>query len=98
VLGNLIENGFKYGRSVIMVEFERSEKNIAIHIDDDGHGITEAEREQVLTRGKRLDSIQPGQGIGLAMVNDILSSYRVEMTISKSPLGGARFSVQLPLA
>ena len=98
VLGNLIENGFKYGRSVIVVEFEQAGKMINIHIDDDGQGISESEREQVLTRGKRLDSIQPGQGIGLAMVNDILSSYRLELAISKSPLGGARFTVQLPLA
>ncbi len=96
VLGNLIENAFKYGRSVIMVSFEVNEKTVLVNVDDDGPGLSEQESQQVLTRGKRLDSLQPGQGIGLAMVNDILSSYRLDMSISKSPLGGARFSLALP--
>ncbi|MDX1342912.1 MAG: ATP-binding protein, partial [Reinekea sp.] len=96
VLGNLIENAFKYGRSVIMVSYEANEKTVLVNVDDDGPGLSEQESQQVLTRGKRLDSLQPGQGIGLAMVNDILSSYRLDMSISKSPLGGARFSLALP--
>jgi two-component system sensor histidine kinase PhoQ len=96
VLGNLIENGFKYGRSVISVVFEEQDSFIQVHVDDDGAGVSEEQSKQVLTRGKRLDTMQPGQGIGLAMVNDILSSYRVELGISKSPLGGARFSLKLP--
>lgn len=98
VLGNLIENAYKYGRSVIMVSFETTEDVVHVHVDDDGQGLTEDAREQVLTRGKRLDSLQPGQGIGLAMVADILASYRAPIAISDSPLGGARFSVTLPLA
>lgn len=98
VLGNLIENGFKYGRSVICVELEIADRHVSVHIDDDGPGISPEAREQVLTRGKRLDTIQPGQGIGLAMVNDILDSYQVAMVIDQSPLGGARFTLKLPLA
>jgi len=101
VLGNLIENGFKYGRSVISVGYEQrtEEPNmVLVHIDDDGPGLSELAREQVLTRGKRFDTIQPGHGIGLAMVNDILASYRVELNIANGPLGGARFSLTLPIA
>lgn len=98
VLGNLIENGFKYGRSVIMVSFARTADGIEVHVDDDGPGISPAAREQILTRGKRLDTFQPGQGIGLAMVSDILDSYGVSLRTGKSPLGGARFSLTLPIA
>ena len=98
VLGNLIENAFKYGRSVIMVSFTRTNLGIEVNIDDDGPGISPPAREQILTRGKRLDTIQPGQGIGLAMVNDILDSYSVRLHIGDSPLGGARFSLTLPAA
>jgi two-component system sensor histidine kinase PhoQ len=98
VLGNLIENGFKYGRSVISVDIEVSQDYVYLHVDDDGPGVSEAQRKHVLTRGKRLDSLQPGQGIGLAMVNDILASYNVDLSIDKSPLGGARFSLVLPKA
>lgn len=98
IFGNLVENALKYGRSVVCVGYELSEGTITVHVDDDGNGISEQERQQVLTRGKRLDTIQPGQGIGLAMVNDILASYRIDLTISDSPFGGARFSVKLKLA
>jgi len=100
VLGNLIENGFKYGRSVISVNFELGplkSKSLIVNVDDDGPGISVAASEHVLARGKRLDTIQPGQGIGLAMVNDILASYKVDLNITKSPLGGARFSITLPV-
>jgi two-component system sensor histidine kinase PhoQ len=71
---------------------------VLVHIDDDGPGLSELARVEVLTRGKRLDTIQPGHGIGLAMVNDILASYRVELQIGNGPLGGARFSMALPIA
>jgi two-component system sensor histidine kinase PhoQ len=96
VLGNLIENAYKYGRSVIMVSFQTTDGSVQVHVDDDGQGLTSEAREQVLTRGKRLDTLQPGQGIGLAMVADILASYRAPIEISDSPLGGARFSVTFP--
>ncbi len=97
VLGNLLENGFKYAKSVITVQLELQDTEVFVHVDDDGPGIEESKKADVLARGKRLDTIQPGQGIGLAMVNDILASYRVEMLISRSSLGGARFSLALPL-
>jgi two-component system sensor histidine kinase PhoQ len=100
VLGNLIENAFKYGRSVICVEVDQnSESNkVIVHIDDDGEGIAPEARERILQRGKRLDSLQPGQGIGLAMTQDILISYNATIDVSTSPFGGARFTVSLPKA
>jgi two-component system sensor histidine kinase PhoQ len=100
VLGNLIENAFKYGRSVICVEIDQlhEQKAIVVHIDDDGAGVAEEARGRILQRGKRLDSLQPGQGIGLAMAYDILVSYNASIVIGTSPLGGARFTVTLPKA
>ena len=101
VLGNLLENGFKYGRSVISVsvgELEEEPDSWTVDIDDDGPGISHEKREQVLARGQRLDTLQPGQGIGLSMVKDILASYGVSLRIDDSPLGGARFRLVLPKA
>lgn len=99
VLGNLIENAFKYGRSVICVELNvvTEQHQVQVMIDDDGPGVSEPAQQQILQRGKRLDSLQPGHGIGLAMVNDILESYSAPMSIERSPFGGARFVVTLPL-
>lgn len=47
-----------------------------------------------MRRGVRLDSQQPGQGFGLALVKDILDAYQAQLTISQSSLGGASFSVR----
>lgn len=101
VLGNLLENGFKYGRSVISVSVASDETASdlwVVNIDDDGPGISPEKRDRVLARGQRLDSLQPGQGIGLSMVKDILASYGARLLIEDSPLGGARFRLLLPKA
>ncbi|MDN3649198.1 ATP-binding protein [Reinekea marina] len=100
ILGNLIENAFKYGRSVISVDIDDDEKSeqVWVHIDDDGKGVAPEATAHIMQRGKRLDTLQPGQGIGLAMTLDILQSYNAAIEITTSPFGGARFSVQLPKA
>jgi len=49
-------------------------------------------------RGMRMDSRHPGQGIGLAVVQDILEGYRSSLTIDESSLGGARIRFRLPAA
>lgn len=101
VFGNLLENGFKYARSVITVSVTRQPEFPdcwVVDIDDDGPGIDLERRNAVLNRGQRLDTLQPGQGIGLSMVTDILGSYGVSLRIEDSPLGGARFRLILPAA
>jgi two-component system sensor histidine kinase PhoQ len=70
--------------------------NLQIYIDDDGAGVSPERRDVVLQRGERLDTSAPGQGIGLAVAVDILSSYNGELSIHESPLGGARFRILLP--
>jgi two-component system sensor histidine kinase PhoQ len=51
----------------------------------------------VLERGVRADSAMPGQGIGLAVVRDIVAAYGGEVILDQSPaLGGARVRVWLP--
>lgn len=101
VLGNLLDNAFKYSRSLITlsVSSDRQAPDAwRVDIDDDGPGISPEQRELVLGRHQRLDTLQPGQGIGLAMVRDILASYGLELHIDTSPFGGARFRLYLPMA
>jgi signal transduction histidine kinase len=53
-------------------------------------------RRDILARGKRIDESKPGTGIGLAMVQQIVTLYGGEINLSVSPLGGLRASVILP--
>ena len=66
-----------------------------IEINDDGEGIAEQDRNWVLERGARADTVKSGQGIGLAVAVDIISSYGGEIKVETSSLGGARISVIL---
>lgn len=96
VLGNLLDNACKACRQQIVVSGSHSERWLLIVIEDDGAGIPENQRTTILQRGQRADSYQPGQGIGLAVVIDILDSYGAELDIGASVLGGARFSIRWP--
>lgn len=98
VLGNIIENAFKYGKSQVKLSsLSRSDKTLVLIIEDDGAGIPQEQQARILERGQRLDSSQPGQGIGLAVAADIIHSYGGELDIQQSSLGGAKFQIQLPL-
>lgn len=90
MLGNLLDNACKYSRgSVALTVRPVEDAGIEIRIEDDGPGIPEARREQVLERGTRMDSRAPGQGIGLAVVTEIVARYDGAITIEDSRLGGA---------
>ncbi|ARU58115.1 sensory transduction histidine kinase [Oleiphilus messinensis] len=94
VIGNLLDNAYKYGHSKIAVTLALDAKQqVCLKIEDDGPGIPEDRRSTILQRGTRLDTQNHGQGIGLAVVDDIIDTYTGRLTISESSLGGALFSI-----
>ncbi|MBQ0783969.1 MAG: two-component sensor histidine kinase [Amphritea sp.] len=97
LLGNVLENAFKYGRSQVAVSFSNGSGMLQIDIADDGEGVSPELRQTILKRGERADTSAPGQGIGLSVAVDILSSYDGELEISESKFGGALFSIRFPL-
>ncbi|WP_115718060.1 ATP-binding protein [Gallaecimonas mangrovi] len=103
VMGNLLENAFRLCvcqvKVTLSLEGEKKQRqHLQLQIDDDGPGVPVDKRESILQRGVRADSRNPGQGIGLAVVADIVASYHGQLTISQADgLGGARFYISLPL-
>ena len=98
ILGNLLENAFKYcdGKVRIAVHTVDDEAGgVEVVVEDDGPGIPEVLREEVLRRGHRLDEIEDGQGIGLAVVADLVKLYGGDLEIGSSALGGASITVRL---
>jgi two-component system sensor histidine kinase PhoQ len=70
---------------------------VLIAVEDDGPGIAPERIAHVLQRGVRGDERVQGHGIGLAIVQDMVRSYRGELSVQTSEeLGGARFEVTLP--
>lgn len=98
VLGNVFDNAFKYGRSRVRIELAGAgslTRGICIIVEDDGGGIPPEKQNFVLQRGARADTLVQGQGIGLAVVTDIVDSYGGEIRVEDSELGGARIVLQL---
>lgn len=96
VLGNLLENAYRFCISRVHVSARHLSDGDLLVVEDDGPGVAEDQRERILRRGERLDTRHPGQGIGLAVAKDILDSYSATLTPDDSPLGGARFIVFFP--
>ncbi|AMJ59241.1 sensor histidine kinase [Bosea sp. PAMC 26642] len=100
MLGNLLDNAFKWARSRVEVGFvpaaETSEGRFVLLIDDDGPGLPDDAMAVVLKRGRRLDETTPGSGLGLSIVQDLARLYGGEVMLQPSPLGGLRARLVLP--
>ncbi len=96
LLGNLLDNAFKWCHSAIWLQVTVQGRTLQLVLEDDGPGIDDASADQVLSRGVRLDEATPGHGIGLPMVRDIVAAYEGRLAIDRSGHGGARFTITLP--
>jgi len=96
ILGNLLDNAWKWCRSRVEVRVEVG-RELTITVADDGPGIPEGQTEAVLDRGIRADQRGdvPGQGIGLAVVREIVGLYGGTLHLGRSVLGGAEVTVRL---
>lgn len=97
LLGNLLDNAARFAVSRLIVSARRSESGLCLSIEDDGPGFP-PNAEALLDRGVRADSQHPGQGIGLAVVAQMVAAYDGELQLQRSAdLGGAAVTVCLPL-
>jgi two-component system sensor histidine kinase PhoQ len=98
ILGNLMENGYKYCKGRVQVAATSTAERLVITVGDDGRGITADEAATLFQRGKRADESLPGQGIGLAVVRETVELYRGTLDVGRSELGGAELRVELARA
>ena len=87
ILGNLLDNACKYCHREIWLTARKipgvARDGLEIAIEDDGPGIADSVRRRVLERGIRLDTRQEGQGIGLAVVHEIIAAYGGRLEIDE---------------
>lgn len=93
LLGNLIDNAFKYCNGRVVVSAKKNAV-LTICVEDDGKGMADVDKQSLLKRGVRADQQMPGQGIGLGIVNEIVSLYDAKLSIGQSQLGGARVEIE----
>ena len=103
MLGNLLDNACKWGRKRVALkavvetpDARARSKRIMVTVEDDGPGLTAEQRAKIGKRGMRLDETKPGSGLGLSIVSDLAASYRGQMTLDASPMGGLLVRLDLP--
>ncbi len=101
LLGNLLDNAYKFCRQKVQVTVALSpapnkrHPGLTLRVEDDGPGILPSLRQEVLKRGIRADQSTSGHGIGLAVVADLVRLNGGRMAYSDSALGGAGWEIHL---
>lgn len=98
LIGVLLENAAKWGRSEVRLDARRAGANAVIRIADDGPGLSEEELSRLGVRGRRLDESKPGSGLGLAIAREVVALNDGSMTFARAGEGGVAVTIELPLA
>lgn len=94
LLGNLLDNAFKWAQGRVAIQLSRQQGRICLCIDDDGPGVADDELDKLTQRGTRLDEAVMGHGLGLSIVKEIAEQYEIELTFSHSDsLGGLKITL-----
>lgn len=96
LLGNMLENAYKYCRQRVNIVVQAQHRRVTLRIEDDGNGIPLLAGEDIIKRGRRFDTQVEGHGLGLAIVSDIVEAYEGTIKLEKSYLGGACFVIEIP--
>lgn len=101
MLGNLLDNAFKYGRNQVLISARQLHSNplrpgLEIIVEDDGGGMEAVALPALLQRGVRGDQRTEGHGVGLAIVNELVESYGGSIAVECSKLGGASIKLVFP--
>ena len=96
---NLINNALKYGDE-INISLKKSLNNIILFVDDNGPGIPNNEKENVLKPFYKIDKSRneskSGVGLGLSIASDIIRSHGGNLSLMESPQKGLRVKISLP--
>lgn len=101
-LANLVENAGKYARSAVLVSTRAEDGWAVVTVDDDGPGIAAHDQPHVFERlyvaRHAPERRENSSGLGLAIVNELVTGMGGQVAAGSAPNGGARLSIRLPLA
>jgi len=101
IILNLISNAVKYSppKSTIEIGIATVADKITIWVKDQGEGISSKDQESIFNRfyqGRNSShTLQPGTGIGLALIKELLSLHQGQIKVNSQLGKGAQFTVTL---
>ncbi len=95
MIGNLLDNACKWATHKVRISITQAPIT-QIDIEDDGPGVEPDKLEALTRRGLRLDETTEGHGLGLSIVNEIVTSLSGDLQLLHSQnLGGLHARVRL---
>jgi signal transduction histidine kinase len=96
LIGNLLDNACKWAKQEVRCVLQGDDRYLQLVVEDDGPGCNEEETRQMTQRGVRIDESEPGHGLGLSIVQDVVEIYDGSLSFDRSAdLGGLQVSVTL---
>jgi signal transduction histidine kinase len=96
VLTNLIQNAMAHGQGRGLITVDVCVDG-GFAVSDQGPGIPEQERQRVFEPFYRVRPSSKGTGLGLHLVQEIVTRHGGRIEVAEADGGGARFQVQLRL-
>lgn len=96
LLGNVMDNAFKWAKTEVRVGAAKADHAISVLVEDDGPGLSDELLADAVRHGRRLDETVPGDGFGLAIAKELAELYNGSVGLSPSQLGGLKVTIHLP--
>jgi signal transduction histidine kinase len=97
IVGNLLDNAFKWAIDTVAIHASYTDSNVTIVIEDDGPGCTSlTDHTHAPSRGQRADESVPGSGLGLSIVRDLVTLYDGTLSFESKVPQGLRIVTALP--
>lgn len=99
VFSNLLDNAAKHGGNdqIIEASITRQENTVIISIRDHGPGVAEKDLPHVKEKFYKGSSKARGNGIGLAVCDEIITRLNGQLTIGNADGGGCLVTIRLPM-
>lgn len=99
ILLNLLSNAVKYAPgSFVKIQGRLQDTKSILIFEDNGPGIAPENHQRVFDSFERVGGgIQPGLGLGLYVIKQIVRAHQGVVRMESSPGRGTRFTIELPL-
>ncbi|EOY2076395.1 envelope stress sensor histidine kinase CpxA [Vibrio alginolyticus] len=98
---NIVRNAIYYGKDEVQIDIKADDDTLRITVDDNGEGVPEEELAAIFRPFYRVSTARDrhsgGTGLGLTITESAIRQHSGTIAASRSPLGGLRMSITLPI-
>jgi signal transduction histidine kinase/DNA-binding response OmpR family regulator len=106
IISNILSNAFKFtkagGNVTLSMRTSEDASDLLVTLADTGIGISQEDLPHVFSpfyqARRTLDDGQPGTGLGLAMVNELVKLHRGKLDLTSQPTAGTTIEITLPIS